>query len=55
MVQGGLDTAIAAVTASGQPYATETRTVDGIDFVGFSNAPNNLRELYEQGLQHPGR
>ena len=55
MVQGGLDAAIAAVTASGQPYATETRTVDGVDFVVFSNAPNNLRELYEQGLQHSDR
>ena len=55
MVQGGLDAAIAAVTASGQPYATETRTVDGVDFVVFSNAPNNLRDLYEQGLQHSDR
>ena len=45
MVQGGLDAAIAAVTESGQPYATETRTIDGVDFVVFSNAPDNLREL----------
>ena len=55
MVQGGLDAAIAAVTESGQPYATETRTIDGVDFVVFSNAPVNLRELYRQGLQHADR
>ena len=55
MVQGGLDAAIAAVTASDQPYATETQTIDGIDFVVFSNAPSNLRELYRQGLQYSDR
>ena len=55
MVQGGLDAAIAAVTESGQPYATETRTIDGVNFVVFSNAPVNLRELYQQGLRHADR
>ena len=52
MDQADLTAAIAAVTAPGEPFATEIRTVNDVDFVVFSNAPENLRELYRAGLQH---
>ena len=46
-------TAIAEVTAPGEPYETTTITVRGTDFIGFSKAPQNLLEIYRFGLQHP--
>ena len=44
--------AIDAVTAPGEPYETTTQRVNGVDFPVFVNAPENLRELYRQGLEH---
>ena len=47
-----LEQAIAEVTAPGRPFETETVNVNGVDFLGFVNAPANLRELYRGGLRH---
>ena len=47
-----LDQAIAEVTAPGKPFETEIVNVNGVDFIGFVNAPKNLRALYESGLRH---
>ena len=47
-----LERAIAEVTAPGKPFETETVHVDEVDFIGFVNAPTNLRELYRSGLRH---
>lgn len=47
-----LDQAIAEVTAKGKPFETELVNVNGIDFIGFVNAPKNLRDLYKSGLRH---
>ena len=47
-----LERAIAEVTAPGKPFETETVLVNGVDFIGFVNAPTNLRELYRFGLRH---
>ena len=47
-----LDQAIAEVTAPGRPFATETIHANGVDYIGFVNAPKNLRELYRAGTQH---
>ncbi|MYD44328.1 MAG: acyl--CoA ligase [Gammaproteobacteria bacterium] len=47
-----LERAIAAVTAPGKPFEIETIQVNGVDFIGFVNAPQNLRELYRSGLSH---
>ena len=47
-----LERAIAEVTAPGKPFETETVHVNGVDFIGFVNAPTNLRELYRSGLRH---
>ncbi len=47
-----LERAIAEVTAPGKPFETETVRINGVDFIGFVNAPSNLRELYRAGLQY---
>lgn len=47
-----LKRAIAEVTAPGRPFETETVRMNGVDFIGFVNAPSNLRELYRSGLRH---
>lgn len=47
-----LERAIAEVTAPGKPFETDTVHVNGVDFIGFVNAPANLRELYRFGLRH---
>ncbi|MCY4094040.1 MAG: class I adenylate-forming enzyme family protein [Gammaproteobacteria bacterium] len=47
-----LERAIAEVTAPGKPFETETIRVNGVDFIGFVNAPTNLRDLYRSGLRH---
>lgn len=47
-----LERAIAEVTAPGKPFETETVHANGVDFIGFVNAPTNLRELYRSGLRH---
>ena len=47
-----LERAIAEVTAPGKPFETDTVNVNGVDFIGFVNAPANLRELYRFGLRH---
>lgn len=46
------ETAIAEITAPGEPYETTTITVRGTDFIGFRNAPRNLLEIYRFGLEH---
>lgn len=46
-----LERAIAEVTAPGKPFETELVHVNGVDFIGFVNAPKNLRELYRGGLR----
>ena len=46
------DTAIAEITAPGEPYETTTITVRGTDFIGFKHAPQNLLEIYRFGLEH---
>ena len=50
-----LEAAVAAVTAKGEPYEAHTETIRGVDFTVFANAPRNLRELYESGLNHAGK
>ena len=52
MDSGNLDLAVDAATAKGQPYETKTVRVGDIDYVGFVNAPRNLKELYRFGLRH---
>ena len=47
-----LEAAVAAVTAEGEPYEARTETIRGVDFTVFANAPRNLRDLYESGLNH---
>ena len=47
-----LEAAVAAVTAEGEPYEARTETIRGVDFTIFANAPRNLRDLYESGLNH---
>ena len=46
------ESAIADVTAPGEPYETTTITVRGTDFIGFKHAPQNLLEIYRFGLEH---
>ena len=43
--------AIEEITASGQIYETQVVDVNGVEFVGFKNAPLNLRVLYESALR----
>ena len=47
-----LANAIAEVTAPGKPFETRVETIRGVDFTVFANAPNNLRELYANALNH---
>lgn len=47
-----LERAIQAATAKDQPYETTTVRVADVDFIGFVNAPRNLKELYRSGLRH---
>jgi long-chain acyl-CoA synthetase len=42
--------ALAALTAPGQPYALESREIDGRTFRVFVNAPSTLRALYADNL-----
>ena len=51
-VNEALQRAITEVTSSGKPFETQTVNVNGVDFIGFVNAPTNLRELYRSGLRH---
>ena len=46
-----LSQAATEITAPGQPYETRTVEVGDVNYVGFVNAPQNLRELYRQGLR----
>ena len=50
-----LTQAITDVTAPGQPYETRTVDVGDVSYIGFVNAPQNLRELYRQGLRFDDR
>lgn len=50
--QETLERAINEVTAKGKPFETETVNINNVDFIGFVNAPKNLRELYRSGLNH---
>ena len=52
MANDSLERAIENITAPGKPFETETVSVNGVDFIGFVNAPKNLRELYRSGLSH---
>lgn len=52
MANTTLENTLAKVTAPGQPYETETVNVDGIEFIAFANAPQNLCEIYRSSLQH---
>ena len=52
MDKATIEAAIDAVTAPGEPYETTTRRVNGVDFPVFVNAPDHLRDLYLQGLEH---
>ena len=52
MDKATIEAAIDAVTAPGQPYETTVRRVNGVDFPVFVNAPDHLRDLYRQGLEH---
>ena len=40
------DEAVAALTASGQPFETTRTVIDGIEQTVFVNAPRSLRELF---------
>ena len=51
-MQSALATAVAQVTAAGQPYETATQRIRDVDFTVFANAPTNLRALYASGLEH---
>ena len=53
--QAKLAAATAQATAAGQPYETRVERIRGVDFTVFANAPENLRELYAQGLEHGDR
>lgn len=44
--------ATARVTAPGEPYETFQAEVEGVQQRLFRHAPENLRELYRQGLEH---
>ena len=46
-----LTTAVARVTAAGQPYETRVARVRGVDFTVFAHAPENLRAVYASGLE----
>ncbi|MCY3883323.1 MAG: class I adenylate-forming enzyme family protein [Gammaproteobacteria bacterium] len=46
-----LSQATTDVTAPGQPYETRVVEVGSVDYIGFVNAPQNLRELYRNGLK----
>ena len=47
--------AVTAVTAPGEPFETTKRSVNGVDYTTFVNAPEHLRELYVEGLAHADR
>jgi len=47
--------AIAEFTGPGRPYEMTTVAVDGAEFRVFTNAPENLRELYRSGLEFADR
>ena len=51
-INNALERAIATVTEPGKPFETEVVNVDGVDYIGFVNAPQNLRELYRSGISH---
>ena len=51
-MQADLATAVAKVTAPGEPYETRTERIRGVDFTVFANAPAHLRALYASGLEH---
>ncbi|MCY4656257.1 MAG: class I adenylate-forming enzyme family protein [Gammaproteobacteria bacterium] len=50
MVSVEYQQAIDQITSQGQPYETVNVVVDGVEFLGFKNAPKNLRALYENAL-----
>ena len=52
MDKATIEAAIDAVTAPGEPYETTVRRINGVDFPVFVNAPDNLCELYREGLEH---
>lgn len=43
------------VTGPGQPYETKAVEVGDVKYIGFVNAPQNLRELYRNGLKFENR
>lgn len=51
-INQALEQAIAKVTAPGKPFETESVSANGVEYLGFVNAPRNLRELYRAGLNH---
>ena len=54
-ISADYQSAIEEVTASGQPYETQSVRANNTEYIAFVNAPVNLRELYRSGLRHEGR
>ena len=46
------DAIVAGLTAPGQPFATDTVTIDGIEYRNYSTMPANLGEYFKFMLQH---
>lgn len=46
------DAIVAGLTAPGQPFATDTATIDGIEYRNYSTMPANLGEYFKFMLQH---
>ena len=55
MDRAGIEAAVRAATAPGEPFETAVRRVNGVDYTTFVNAPEHLRDLYAQGLRYADR
>lgn len=46
------DQSLAALTAPGSDFETITRTIDGVDYTVYKNAPSSLQDVYTAATAH---
>ncbi len=46
------DEAIAQLTADGSPYALTQRSIDGVEYTVYANAPKTILDIWEAASQH---
>ena len=46
------DQSLAALTAAGSDFETITRTIDGVDYTVYKNAPSSLQDVYTAATAH---